>query len=118
MIWEQIYQLYQEEMNFFEKKVDELFEQIVILETKMTKRKQKKLQQDKRDLDQLYQMIIFFLKNIALIESYRYFQIEQIPLSNEKLPLFCSEINKHFENLLIILLLKIKNEESIDFNIT
>ena len=43
--------------------------------------------------------------------------MKKILLTNEKLLLFRDIFNNHFENLLQVLILKIKNEESIDFTI-
>ena len=112
-----IYLLYQNEINFFEKKADELFVEIIIHETKMEQRKQQKLQPNEGDVNQLYKMIISMLKMIAIIETYRYFQLKKILLTNQNLRLFFVKKDEHFENLLLVFLLKIKNEQSIDFTI-
>ena len=117
MEWTQIYQRYQEEIDFFKRKADELLVEIVLHETKMNKRKQLKLQQNEEDVNQLYKMIVSMLKTTALIESYQYFQLLKIPLTDQNMRLFCIKTDNHFENLLQILVLKIKNEESIDFTI-
>ena len=44
-------------------------------------------------------------------------KMKYIFLTNEKLLLFRGIFNKHFENLLQVMVLKIKNKESIDFTI-
>ena len=102
---------------FLIKKNDRLFLDIVTLETKLTKKKQQKLQQDEKDLDRLFKLIVLFLESIAVINTYEYFKMKKILLKNEKLLLFQDIFNKHFENLLQILILKVKNEKSIDFTI-
>ena len=112
-----IWQLYQNEINFFERKADELLVETIIHETKMDKRKQQQLQPTEEDIDHLLKMIVSTLKAIAIIETYRYFQMLQILLTDRNMCLFYAKRNEHFENLLIVFLLKIKNEEGIDFTI-
>ena len=102
---------------FLIKKNDRLFLDIVTLETKLTKKKQQKLQQDEKDLDRLFKLIVLFLESIALINTYEYFKMKKILLTNENLLLFRDILNKHFENLLQVIILKIKNDQSIDFTI-
>ena len=87
---------------------------------KMLVRKEQKLQPNEKDINQLHEMITVMLKRIALIETYWFFQELKITLTNEKMQLFSYKVDQHFENLLMILLLKIKNkeeEENIDFTI-
>ena len=117
MNWNHINQIYENEIHFFKEKTDKLFFDIVTLETELTKKKQQKLQQDEEDLDRLFKLIVLFLESVALINTYEYFKMKKILLTNEKLLLFKDIFNKHFENLLQVMILKIKNEESIDFTI-
>ena len=114
-----IWQLYQNEINFFEREADKLLVEIIIHETKMEKRKQQQqLQPTEEDINQLHKMIISMLKAIAIIETYRYFQMLQILLTDRNMRLFYFKRDEHFENLLIVFLLKIKNEQGIDFTIS
>ena len=122
MNWKKIDKLYQNEINFFQKKIDRIFFDIVTLETKISEKKEQKLKQDEKDLDRLFKMIVLFLENIACSNTYEYFKMKKILLVNENLLLFRSKMKQHFENILQILMLKIKNEEekeekSIDFTI-
>ena len=113
-----IWQHYQNEINFFERKADEILVETIIHETKMDKRKQQQqLQPTKKDIDQLHKMIVSMLKTIAIIETYRYFQMSKILLNDQNTNLFYAKRNQHFENLLMIFLLKIKKEQEIDFTI-
>ena len=112
-----IWQLYQNQIDFFERKADELLVETIIHETKMDKRKQQQLQPTEEDIDQLHKMIISTLKAIAIIETYRYFQMSQILLSDQNIQLFYAKREQHFENLLIVFLLKIKTEQGIDFTV-
>ena len=113
-----IWQIYQNQINFFERKADELLVKTIIHETKMDKRKQQQLQVTEEDIDQLHKMIISTLKAIAIIETYRYFQMLQILLNDQNIYLFYAKREQHFENLLIVFLLKIKTEQEIDFTIS
>ena len=117
MNWKDINQIYDNEIHFFNEKMNRLFFDIVTLETKLTKKKQQKLQQDEEDLDRLFKLIVLFLESVAVINTYEYFKMKKILLTNEKLLLFKGIFNKHFENLLQVLILKIKNDQSIDFTI-
>ena len=71
----------------------------------------------KKILDRLFKLIVLFLESVAVINTYEYFKMKKILLTNENLLLFSGIFNKHFENLLQVMILKIKNEESIDFTI-
>ena len=90
-----------ERNKFFEREADELLVETIIHETKMEKRKQQQQLQP----------------TIAIIETYRYFQMLQILLTDRNMRLFYAKRDEHFENLLMVFLLKIKNEQRIDFTI-
>ena len=117
MNWEQVNQFYKNQIHFYNQKTDELFFDIVTLETKLDKKKQQKLEQDEEDLDRLFRLIILFLESIALTNTYQYFKVEKILFTYENLLLFNDIFEKHFENVLQVFLMKIKNEEDIDFTI-
>ena len=112
-----IWQLCENEINFFEKKADEILVETMIHETKMERRKQQQLEPTKEDIDELVRLITKMLKTIAIIETYRYFQMLQI-LPTQNIPLFYSKKDEHFENLLMVFVLKIKNEQEIDFTVS
>ena len=117
MNWEHVNQIYENEMHFFNQKTDRLFFDIVTLETELDKKKQQKLQQNEKDLDRLFRLIVLFLESIALVNTYEYFKMKKILLTNKNLLLFSDIFKKHFENVLQIMMLKIKNEQNIDFSI-
>ena len=112
-----IWQHYQNEINFFDRKADEILVDTIIHETKMDKRKQQQLQPTKEDIDQLLKLIVKMLKAIAVVETYRYFQMSKILLTNQNTNLFYDKRNQHFENLLMVFILKIKKDQEIDFAI-
>ena len=78
-----IWQHYQNEINFFERKADEILVETVMHEITMDKRKQQQLQPTKEDIDQLLKLIVKMLKAIAVVETYRYFQMLKILLTNQ-----------------------------------
>ena len=112
-----LWQYYQSEINFFEKKTDELLAETKIQETKMEKRRRQQLHPTQKDMNQLLEMITLTLKAIAIVKTYRYFQILQIPPSNQNNQLFYARREQHFRNLLMIFLSRVKNENGIDFTI-
>ena len=116
LIWE----VYQSEINFFERKVNELFVETVIWETEIVRKKNhQELHVTKNDINHLVKLITMTLKAIAIVETFRYFQMEQIVLIDQNMHLFYEKRDYHFENLLTVFLLKIKTEEEeIDFTIS
>ena len=71
---------------FLIKKTDRLFFDIVTLETELDKKKQQKLQQNEKDLDRLFRLIVLFLESIALVNTYEYFKMKKILLTNKQKP--------------------------------
>ena len=86
MNWEHVNQIYENEMHFFNQKTDRLFFDIVTLETELDKKKQQKLQQNEKDLDRLFRLIVLFLESIALVNTYEYFKMKKILLTNKQKP--------------------------------
>ena len=115
--WELVNRFYQNKIEFYNQILDKLFFDIVTLETKLTKKKQQKLQQDEEDLDRLFTLIVLFLKSLALVNTYEEFKMKMIVLAEENILLFNATFNKHFEIVLIVLIILIKNEQNIDFTI-
>ena len=112
-------EFYQNKIEFYNQILDKLFFDIVTLETKITKKKQQKLQQDEQDLDldRLFKLIVLFLKSLALVNTYEHFKMKIIVLTKENMLLFNTTFSKQFEIVLIMLIMKIKNEQNIDFTI-
>lgn len=112
-----IWQLYENEIKFFEKMADKLLVEIIVQELKMDKRKHQKLEPTKEDIDYLVKKIESMLNAIAIIETFRYYQMSRIMLTNQNMQSFFAKRDEHFENLLMVLILKIRNEQQIDFNV-
>ena len=113
-----IWKFYEKEINFFETKTTELLLKTILHETKIEKMEQQKLRISNEDIDQLLELIKLTLKAIAIVETYRYFQMLGIPPSKENNEMFYARREQHFENLLIIFFLKVKIAEEIDFSIS
>ena len=115
MNWKHVNQFYKNKIHFYNQILDKLFFKIVTIETKLTKKKQQKLQQDEEDLDRFFTLIILFLKSLAFENTYKCFKIKKIVLTNTSRLLFYNIFNKHYENVLKTLITKIKNDQNIDF---
>ena len=106
-----LWQYYEKEIMFFEKKTDELFTETILKEIKMAKRRKKKLRSSKNDKKQLKNLITSLLKAIAIVETYRYFQILQIVPTEENIQFFYRKREQTFQDLLIIFLSKIERKK-------
>ena len=114
-MWIQIF--YEREITFFETETTKLLLKTILHETKIEKIKQQKLRVSEGDIDELLELIKLTLKAIAIVETYRSFQLLKIPPSEENNQLFYARREQHFENLLIVFFLKVKTAEEIDFSI-
>ena len=113
-----IWKFYEDEIIHFEKKTDELFLKTVLHETEIEKTIQQKLRVSEEDIDKLAELLALSLKSVAIVETYKYFQSQMIPPSEENNELFYDLRDQHFERLLIIFFLKVKAAEEIDFSIS
>ena len=106
-----LFQYYENEIMFFEKKTDEFLLEIILLEIQMAKRRKKRLRSTKEDIEQLKNLIALGLKSIAIVETYRLFQILEIVPTDENIQWFYAKREQCFEELLIIFLSKIKKKQ-------
>ena len=120
MAWQEveIWKFYESEIRFFEKISKDIFVETVLHEMKIENIKQQKLRVSEKDIDQLVELIRVGLKAIAIVSVYQDFQAKLIPPSNENKELFYAKRDQRFENLLLIYLLKVKNDQEIDFTIS
>ena len=114
----QIYKSYQKEILYLRKQGDKLLQEIKRKEIKMNQKKQKKLPQNPKNLLRLNNMIKKLLRMLGLIDSYRYFQIINEPLTYENQNFLYQVANDYYEDLLHRFLLKLKKIRSIDFTVT
>ena len=106
-----LFEYYENEIIFFEKKTDEFLIEIILQEMEMEKRRKKRLRSTKEDIEQLKNLIASALKAIAIVETYRLFQIIEIVPTDENIQMFFAEREQCFEELLIIFLSKIKKKQ-------
>ena len=106
-----LWEFYQKEIIFFEKKTDELLAETVIQESKIEKRRrQQQLQPTEEDIDKLAELIGSTLKAIAIVKTYVNFQILQIQPSDKNNQLFYNRREYEFIKLLMVFLSKVENE--------
>ena len=113
-----IIEFYVREIYFFEKKTTELLLKTILHETKVETIKQQKLRVSEKDIDDLYELITLTLRAIAIVETYKDFLRLLIPPSKENNEMFYAQREQRFENLLMVFLLKVKNDQRIDFSIS
>ena len=106
-----LFQYYENEIKFFNKKTDELLLETIMLEIQMTKRRKKRLRSTKKDIEQLNNMITMTLRAIAIVETYRFFQILQILPTDENIQWFFVKREECFKELLTLFLSKIKKKQ-------
>ena len=106
-----LFQYYENEIMFFEKKTDELMLEVILQEIQMAKRRKKRLRSTKKDIEHLKNMIASTLKAIAIVETYRFFQILEIVPTDENIQMFYTMREQCFEELLILFLSKIKKKQ-------
>ena len=102
-----VFEYYEKEIMFFNRKTDELLVETIMLEIKIAKRRKKGLRSSKKDKKQLKIMIITTLKAIAIVETYRLFQTLKIVLADENIQMFCVRREQCFRELVLLFLDKI-----------
>ena len=106
-----IINFYVNEINFFEKETTELLLKTIIHETKIEKMKKQNLRVSEEDIDELVELIAKCLKSIAIVDTYEYFFLLEIPPTQENNELFYAMRERQFEKLLIVFLLKVKTAQ-------
>ena len=113
-----IYQSYEQEIIYLQKRGNKLLQQIKQQEIKMNKRKQQKLKPLLRSLYKLNQMIKKLLLMLAFIDTYGYFQLINQPLSDENENFFYQVGNQYYEDILQRFVLRLKalqEDRFVDF---
>ena len=87
----QIYKSYEREILYLQRHGNKLLKKIKQQEIKMNRKKQQNLQPNKKDLYTLNEKIKQLLRMLAFIDSYRYFQIINEPLSYGNEAFFLSD---------------------------
>ena len=106
-----LFEYYENEIMFFNKKTDELLIETIMVEIQIAKRRKKRLRVSKKDKKQLKIMIITTLKAIAIVETYRLFQKLEIVPTDENIQMFYVRREQCFNELVILFLSKIKRQQ-------
>ena len=106
-----LWEFYEKEIMFFERKTDELFVETMLQEIEINKRRKKKLKLAKEDIKRLKNVIASSLKAVAIVETYRYFQTLEILPTNQNIQWFYVKREETFDELLTIFLSKIKRKK-------
>ena len=104
----QIYDSYEKEMFYLQTRCNKLLQEIKQQETKMNRRKQLKLKPNWRSLNKLNSMVKKFLRMLAFIDTYGYFQMIMEPLSYGNQTFFYGVAEQYYEDILQKFLLKLK----------
>ena len=103
-----IYKGYEREILSLQTQGDALLQKIKQQETKMNRAKQQNLQPNQNDLYTLDQMIKMLLRMLALIDSYRYFQARNEPMTNKNQSWFYDIANNYYLDTLKRFVVKLK----------
>ena len=106
-----LWEFYEKEIMFFERKTDELFVETMLQEIEIDKRRKKKLKPAKEDIKRLKNLIASSLKAVAIVETYRYFQVLEILPTDQNIQWFYVKREQTFDELLTIFLSKIKRKK-------
>ena len=103
-----IYKGYEREILSLQTQGDALLQKIKQQETKMNRAKQQTLQPNQNDLYTLDQMIKMLLRMLALIDSYRYFQARNEPMTDKNRSWFYDIANNYYLDTLKRFVVKLK----------
>ena len=95
-----IYQSYEREIWYLRRNGSRLLDEIKRQEIRMNQRKQQKLKPHQKQFSKLKRMIDKMLRLMGLIDTYRYFQILNVPLSYQNQAYFQDVVNQNYEHLL------------------
>ena len=99
-ITNRIYKSYQREILYLQRHGNKLLQKIKQQEIKMNQRKQQNLQPNEKDLYTLNEKIKKLLRMVAFINSYRYFQLKNEPLSYGNEAFFYQMANGYYKDTL------------------
>ena len=108
-----LFEYYENDIIFFNKKLDKLLVKTIMQEIKIAKRKKKGLRSTKKDISQLKNLIITTLRAIAIVETYRFFQTLEIVPIDQNIQWFYVKRKECFTELLQLFLSKIKKKTTV-----
>ena len=112
-----IYESYRKEIRKIRKNGNALLKQIKQHETMMNQKRQLQLPATFEDCYRLHIMVTTVLRMLAFIDSYKYFQSENIPLVDEFMDLFYQMTNNNYQMYVQSFMLRLRQLQSVDFHI-
>ena len=112
-----IYESYQNEIRKIRRRGNALMKEIKQHENMMNQKKQRKLPTAFEDCYKLHSMVTTVLQMLAFIESYKYFQLQNIPLVDQFMDFFYQMTNYNYQSYIQSFMLKLRQSQSVDFNI-
>ena len=122
-VFKELNKSYAREILYLRKEGTKLLQKIKLQEIKLNKRKQMKLKPLLREINLLHRMMKKLIKISAFIETYKYFQMIQSPLTDYNQKVFYKMATNYYKNSLkqIVLKLKLRNQsrirDCVDFSI-
>ena len=122
-VFKELYQSYAREILYLRKEGTKLLQKIKLQEIKMNKRKQMMMKPLLQEINLLHRMMKKLIKISAFIETYKYFQMIQSPLTDYNQKVFYKMATNYYKNSLkqIVLKLKLRNQsrirDCVDFSI-
>lgn len=112
-----IYESYKKEIRKIRNKGNALLKQIKQHETMMNQRKILHLPATFEDCCTLHLMVTKVLQMLAIIDSYKYFQSQNLPLVDELMDLFYQMTDNNYKIYVKSFMLKLRELQSVDFHI-
>ena len=114
-VFKELYESYAREILYLRKEGTKLLQKIKLQEIKMNKRKQMMMKPLLQEINLLHRMMKKLIKISAFIETYKYFQMIQSPLTDYNQKVFYKMATNYYKNSLkqIVLKLKLRNQSRI-----
>ena len=111
-VFKELYESYAREILYLRKEGTKLLQKIKLQEIKMNKRKQMMMKPLLQEINLLHRMMKKLIKISAFIETYKYFQMIQSPLTDYNQKFFYKMATNYYKNSLkqIVLKLKLRNQ--------
>ena len=122
-VFKELYESNAREILYLRKEGTKLLQKIKLQEIKMNKRKQMMMKPLLQEINLLHRMMKKLIKISAFIETYKYFQMIQSPLTDYNQKVFYKMATNYYKNSLkqIVLKLKLRNQsrirDCVDFSI-
>ena len=104
----ELYKSYEQEILYLRKEGSKLLQKIKWQDIKMNQRRQKRLKPLLREVNLLHRMMKKLIKISAFIDTYKYFQMIQRPLTDKNETIFYQMASDYYEEALKQIVLKIK----------